>query len=378
MQDGAVLASLRTENRYAVDDFQVTRISVAVPTADGEPNHYEAFLADLSLRGVRLARPVKLLSGQKVVLRLALPAIEVDWTREATVVWTDPRDAESWWIGCSLNEPLEHETIDRMAVAQIVDRRRDSRYAVAELAQIRWELSEDVRDVQVVNFSKGGFCVVGPDDATIPSERVMLLLEQDDRRTKVPARVMWNRPTSDGHALGCAFTTRDGFVRLREFLEPDGSPRGAQLASLWWQGTSDPLGCSGRRGAVHRRVPATRRGTASALASRPRVVRGPRDRTDPGRMAGRLDRDPARRTLVFRRLNQRSVEASELANTVDQPSPPILRSGRGPLFPSSRRWPKPRWAWRNHRFPLSWSVAGGGRESTKESWNDAAVACCRD
>ncbi len=306
MQDGAVLASLRSEDRYSIDDSHGTRVSVAVPTADGESRHYEASLADLSLRGVRLALTEKLLTGQQVRLRLALPAIDVDWTREATVVWTEPRDAESWWIGCSLDEPLEHETIDRMAIAQIVNRRRDNRYSVAHMAQIRWELSEEVCDVQVVNFSKGGFCVVGPDDASMPSERVMLLLEQDHRRTKVPARVMWDRPTPDGHALGCAFTTRDGFLRLREFLEPNGSPRRhASLRRFDGKTRLSALGCIGRRRAVHGGIPATRRRTTSALASRPRFFRGTRGRTDSGGLERSLDRDPVRTTLIVQRLSLR-------------------------------------------------------------------------
>ncbi len=220
MQDGMALASVRCETRYPIDNLKTTWVSVAVPTADGDARIVEGHLADLSFRGVRLALNEKVLPGQRVTLHLTLPAIEIDLIREATVCWTEPRDAESWWVGCSLEERLEEETIDRMAVTRILNRRRDTRYPISQAAKVRWELSDEVHDVQIVNFSKGGFCIVGSDASTRPTDRIMLLLESDGHRVKIPARVMWQRPMQEGHAVGCSFTTRDGFVRLRDFLEP--------------------------------------------------------------------------------------------------------------------------------------------------------------
>jgi Tfp pilus assembly protein PilZ len=195
-------------------------VSVAVPTADGESRQIEGHLADLSLRGVRLVLNEKLLPGQRITLHLILSTIEIDLIREATVCWTEPRDAESWWVGCSLEDKLEDETIDRMAVAKVLNRRRDTRYSICQPARIRWELSDEVHEVQIVNYSKGGFCIVSSDTEAGTSDRVMLLLESEGQRAKIPARVMWQRPMQEGHAVGCSFTTRDGFVRLRDFVEP--------------------------------------------------------------------------------------------------------------------------------------------------------------
>ncbi len=225
MQEGSTLASIRCEHRYQIEDSQATCVSVAVATAGDEPQVCEGLLADLSLSGVRLVLTTKLLPGQQVTLRLCLPAVEIDVIREATVCWTEPRDAETWWIGCQLDERLDGQVIDRMALSQVIDRRRDLRHSIDQSAQVRWELSEETFDVRLVNYSKGGFCMVCPQDQSYPGGRVMLLFEHGSRLVKIPARVMWQRPLEQGRALGCSFTTRDGFVKFREFVAPQSATR---------------------------------------------------------------------------------------------------------------------------------------------------------
>lgn len=228
MQEGSTLASLRCEHRYQIEDIQAGCVSVAVSTAADEPQVHEGLLADLSLSGVRLVLNTRLLSGQQVTLRLCLPAVGIDLIREATVCWTEPRDAETWWIGCQLDDRLDGEVIDRLATSQVIDRRRDFRHAVDQPAKVRWELSEETFDVRLMNYSKGGFCMVCPQDQSFPGGRVMLLFEHGGRFVKVPARVMWQRPMPEGRALGCSFTTRDGFTKFRECVAPASVPRRRQ------------------------------------------------------------------------------------------------------------------------------------------------------
>ncbi len=208
----------RSEGRFYIDS-QATRVTVTCADGTTEMEPIRGRLADLSLHGCKIAINGKIAPGTAVTLHIEIPSIRLVLDQPAIVRWQQPRDAVSWWTGCELTEPFKSELVDQLANAHVLNRRRDPRYPVGKIARARWELSDEIFQVELVNFSKGGFCIIFPTQPEKMRERLLLLLDVEDHEVTVPARVMWSGPVGERFAVGCAFGTLEGFVEVRSFAE---------------------------------------------------------------------------------------------------------------------------------------------------------------
>jgi len=211
--------SRRSEGRFYINS-KATRVTVTVSSEDGSDVKYFGQLADLSLRGVKILINGRVLSGQEVELVIAVPSMGFQIERYGVIRWQQPRDATTWWTGCEILEPFDSAMIEGLAAADVLNRRRDPRYEVDQPAKVRGELSDQVVNVRLVNFSKGGFCVEFAERSDVTTDRLMLVLPLGDRDVTIPARVMWHGTVGSRFAVGCAFTTMDGFLLVREYAEP--------------------------------------------------------------------------------------------------------------------------------------------------------------
>ncbi|MCA9168665.1 MAG: PilZ domain-containing protein [Planctomycetales bacterium] len=218
MQDDST--SRRNEGRFFINS-RATQITVT-PVSDAQQvQSFAGQLADLSLSGVKISIDGKLEMGQEVKLLIQVPSMNFELERRAVARWQQPRDATTWWTGCQLLEPFDATIVEELAAAHVLNRRRDPRYTVDAPAQARWELSDQFVDVKLINFSKGGFCVIFPAPLEGASERLMLQVELNGKESQIPARVMWQGPSPEGFAVGCAFVSIDGFLKLRDYAEPE-------------------------------------------------------------------------------------------------------------------------------------------------------------
>lgn len=208
----------RSEGRFYIDS-QATRVTLTSADGAAEMEPVRGRLSDLSLHGCKLAINGKIAPGTAVNLHIEIPSIRLVLDQPAIVRWQQPRDAVSWWTGCELTEPFRSELVDQLANAQVLNRRRDPRYPVGKVARARWELSDEIFQVELVNFSKGGFCIIFPNQPETLRERLLLLLDVEDHEVTVPARVMWSGPVGERFAVGCAFGAVEGFVEVRSFAE---------------------------------------------------------------------------------------------------------------------------------------------------------------
>ncbi len=208
----------RSEGRFFINS-DATEVTVSFAGPDDGEVTYRGRLADLSLRGMKVSVDGRIDSGQEVEVLIAVPGLGFQLQRQAIVRWQQPRDATTWWMGCEVCEPFGPELVEKLAAGQVLNRRRDPRYEVDKAARIRWELSDHNPDVRLVNFSKGGFCFILESPFEFPSDRLMLVITPNGDEVTIPARVMWQGPIAEGHGVGCSFSTRDGFLRLREFVE---------------------------------------------------------------------------------------------------------------------------------------------------------------
>lgn len=213
----------RSEGRFFINS-DATKITVNFAREDGEDVVAHGRLADLSLHGLKICVDKKIEDDQLVDLVIEVPTLDFRVERKAIVRWQHPRDTGSWWTGCELREAIDDELIQKLATAHVLNRRRDPRYSVDRPATVRWELSDKMLEARLVNFSKGGFCFVIPAPTDFPSDRLMLALQDRGREIMIPARVMWKGPLDNEYAIGCAFSTLDGFVKIRECVN-QGQPR---------------------------------------------------------------------------------------------------------------------------------------------------------
>jgi hypothetical protein len=215
----------RSEGRFYIINREATRVTVTFSDASGAPQFLQGQLADLSLRGVRIDVDGRLDPNQSIELRIEVPDESITLERTAIVRWQQPRDTKTWWTGCELNEPFERDVVERLAKAHVLNRRRDTRYPVDKPAQVRTALTNSTHDARLINYSKGGFCVVFNGPVDFPHERLMLVVQVLEKEVTIPARVMWKGQVEGGFAVGCSFSTRDGFVHVRDYAEPTSSRR---------------------------------------------------------------------------------------------------------------------------------------------------------
>ncbi|MCA9214989.1 MAG: PilZ domain-containing protein [Planctomycetales bacterium] len=210
----------RHEPRFSVRNLDATVVTVAVKTAESqEPITITGVAADVSATGLRLALDDVPPKGSQVALHFQIPEIKVDLMLEGVIRWVQPKDRKSWWVGCSLDTPIPDVALQDMASHAIMDRRQDDRLPAATPAKVKWELSTDVTDVVVKNYSLGG-CAIETESPVEPaSDRMLLLFESPDKSesVQIPVRVVWSR----GTRFGCSFLSNRGYLQMRKFVESD-------------------------------------------------------------------------------------------------------------------------------------------------------------
>ncbi len=216
----------RSEGRYYIKTG-MTRVTVTVFSDDGPPEKLVGQLLDVSPRGIRIEVNGRLEPGQPIELSIEVPSQSLSFERTAVVCWQQPRATKTWWTGCELTQPLQPEAIEQLAKAHVLNRRRDPRYPVDKPARVRTELSNATTEAKLVNYSKGGFCLLFDEKIQFEHERLLLIitLPDNEKEMAIPARVMWTRQVQGAFGVGCAFTGMDGFLQLRQYAGPHGQRR---------------------------------------------------------------------------------------------------------------------------------------------------------
>lgn len=209
----------RSEGRYQITG-DATRVTVTFTDESGEAHTCQGQLSDLSARGVRISLNHCLPRGQRVQIKIEVSTHSIAIEKDGHIRWQHPRDARSWWTGCEIDDSFDAQFIEQLAKAKVLNRRRDPRYETDQLINVRTELSTAQHEARLVNYSKGGFCLLFTESIEFPHHRLLLTITPNGEERTISARVKWARQVGESFGVGCAFTDLDGFVHLRDYVEP--------------------------------------------------------------------------------------------------------------------------------------------------------------
>ncbi len=210
--------SLRRSERFTVRSASAIAAQLEYEL-DGIATSLPAELVDISMNGMKLKVASAIPIRQALVVAVQAESCGVGGRYLADVCWSRPCDAQNWWIGVSLRKELDHETLDRMAVTQIIDRRRDRRLPQNVHVMARRELESKPFPARLVDLSQGGFSIHAS-EAGAEGDRISLILDpQDPTSAPVLARVCWRRADgTNSYVMGCKFLSSHGASELRRAL----------------------------------------------------------------------------------------------------------------------------------------------------------------
>jgi hypothetical protein len=119
---------------------------------------------DLSTSGAKLIISQKLPSKSKFVIRLEIPAKDIQFAVDGIVQGMRPRVDGTWWLDCTFPVHIEDSVVDSMCTGGYLERRKDTRNRVDVPFQTRWENAQRCLPTQMIDASDGGFCLVVPID----------------------------------------------------------------------------------------------------------------------------------------------------------------------------------------------------------------------
>ena len=178
--------AIRHEPRFSVRKLDDTIVTLAVQDTESDdgPATISGAVADVSATGLRLALDDMPPKDARVSIHFQIPEINIDLMLEGVVRWIQPKDRNAWWVGCSLEDPIPDEPLQRMATHAIMDRRQDERLPTSTHAKAKWELSSDVTDVVVTTYSMGGCSIETGAPVEPASDRMLLVFESEDGEEK--------------------------------------------------------------------------------------------------------------------------------------------------------------------------------------------------
>ncbi len=227
---GSSFQHLRRSPRFKA--FEDRQMAVIVERGVGfEPREMRGRILDLSAGGAKMAVPCEIALQETIHVRFDLPDVTADLSVAATVCWARTAGGNSWRLGCAFAEELPESLMSELAVNGYIDRREDHRQETGIAAAVQWEATRETTAVHLHDVSPGGFSVLGP-EAAAPGTRLRLLVSAaDGEPVTVPAVVRWQRNTSEGCVLGCAYT-EDGAHRRLEPVLATGAKAGVPEGSL--------------------------------------------------------------------------------------------------------------------------------------------------
>lgn len=183
----------RVDVPVGISDVRVARKDSTVATGQ---------IVDLTPNGAKLSLDILLNYQEVVVVEVAMPMLDVATALTATVAWSKATSSDAHWLsGCSFNEPFADDVLDRLAAGGVIDRRCDVRTPCKIPVQALWQFDDDAKPADIIDFSKGGFCLACTSEQPIGTKVHVRLASGDC----VVGILRWIAEHDGSQVFGCQF-----------------------------------------------------------------------------------------------------------------------------------------------------------------------------
>lgn len=212
------------EPRFPVPAANVVNVEVVKQDCQAAPQG-AGKLVDLARGGAKLLLNESLPLDDVVELRLHCDYLNLDLRMTAAVCWCQP-EKDKWALGCRFVPPLPPDTMERLFVTGLLERRFFQRHPRRVAVRAQWEMEAGFLPATLWDLSDGGFCLLMPVPRTMGG-RVLVLAGDEPKTVTVPAKVQWEMRVPEGYLAGCQFINRRGHAALRSVPAIGGAPQPA-------------------------------------------------------------------------------------------------------------------------------------------------------
>lgn len=189
------------ESRYAVQEEQALTVTVVRQL---NQESLPATVANLSLGGAKLVVSLPLSFTELIRVNLTLSESDVRFDVPARICWARPIGDGTYSVGCAFSERLTPEVLNSLSELGYLERRAHGRVQVDFPALSKWELSDTISTVQVLDYSIGGFVMVSRQRAQA-DQQLMLEISTEHQVFTLSARVVWQTRMEESYRIGCSF-----------------------------------------------------------------------------------------------------------------------------------------------------------------------------
>jgi len=203
----------RAEPRYKVRNIEF--VDVTVRQDSGTTDAALAEVRDLSRGGASLVVTRPLQFQEALLIKLESAKLGLDLSISAEVCWIRSLDEGRWLLGCSFAPPLPPESLEKLFVSGLLERRSYRRHQTRMAVTAQWELDTNVLPAFLWDISEGGFCILSPQPSKT-GRRVLICAQGANEVVQIPAKTQWEMKVGDGWVVGCEFATREGYSLVQK------------------------------------------------------------------------------------------------------------------------------------------------------------------
>lgn len=217
--------------RFGVKDN--TQLTVTIEKKDTSSAFIKAELVDLSVGGAKFKASEMIVVNQVLAVKIEAMDPERAIAVSGEVRWVTPAAGDDWTLGCSFDPPIPEQVLREFAKDGILECREHRREPISLRATAQWELQSETAAVWLLNYSRGGFCLLSQSDGR-PGERTLLQLEREDGQVVVvPGKTQWQVESQEGFVIGYEFLDYRDYRVLSSLA--DSKPQDKRDSQAGWQ-----------------------------------------------------------------------------------------------------------------------------------------------
>ena len=199
------------EPRYPVGETRSVKVVITKLHSNDLPPCVGK-MVDMARGGAKLLLPEQLPLDDAVEIRFESESLGLDLRITAAICWCQP-EGSSWALGCRFVPPIPPDSMERLFVTGLLERRFFSRRSRRTEVTAQWELESGFLPAMLWDLSDGGFCLLMPTPRTMGG-RVLVMAGEEGNRFEVPAKIQWEMHVGEGYLVGCQFVNRLGYEAL--------------------------------------------------------------------------------------------------------------------------------------------------------------------